>query len=72
METCAFTGMKFSYTNLYDCYHNPVAPSIDRIDSRFGYYTWNTQVTLACINRMKNDMPQKDFDKLWEALREND
>ena len=68
MAKCNFTGMAFSYTNEYDCYHNPTAPSIDRIDSREGYYTWNTQVVLSCINRMKNDMPQDDFEELWTAL----
>lgn len=68
MDTCAFTGMKFSYTNTYDCYHNPVAPSIDRINSKVGYYTWNTQVILSCLNRMKNDLPQKDFEHLWTSL----
>jgi len=68
MEVCSFTGMKFSYNNVYDSYHNPVAPSIDRIDSKVGYYTWNTQVILSCVNRMKNDLPQKDFESLWQAL----
>ena len=71
MTSCAFTGMSFSYSNEHDCYHNPTAPSIDRIDSKEGYYTWNTQVVLSCVNRMKNDMPQEDFEKLWAALMEN-
>ena len=73
MERCSFTGMPFSFSNKYESYHNPTAPSIDRIDSRYGYYTWNTQVVLSCINRMKNDLPQKDFEELWDALtKEND
>lgn len=68
MAACAFTGMSFSYSNEHDCYHNPTAPSIDRVNSKEGYYTWNTQVILSCVNRMKNDMPQEDFEKLWQAL----
>ena len=71
MSTCAFTGMPFSYSNKHDCYHNPTAPSIDRINSQEGYHTWNTQVILSCINRMKNDTPQEDFEKLWAALMSN-
>jgi hypothetical protein len=68
MDRCAFTGKQFTYSNNYDSYHDPTAPSIDRIDSKEGYYTWNTQVILSCINRMKNDLPQEDFQKLWVAL----
>jgi len=68
MDKCNITGRKFKYTNPYDCYHNPFAPSIDRIDSRKGYYKSNVQVILGCVNRMKNDMPNEEFLKLWEAL----
>jgi hypothetical protein len=68
MDRCAFTGVQFTYKNNYNTYHNPTAPSIDRVDSKQGYYTWNTQVILSCINRMKNDLPQEDFQKLWVAL----
>lgn len=68
MSSCPFTGMTFSYVNSYNCYHNPTAPSVDRIDSNKGYYKENTQVILSCINRMKNDLPEEDFKKLWAAL----
>jgi len=72
MDVCAFTGVAFTYVNEYNCYHNPIAPSIDRIDSKEGYYSWNTQVILSCLNRMKNDMPQEDFNNLWAALMEGE
>lgn len=70
MESCAFTGMPFTYEDTVARYHNPTCPSIDRIDSKEGYYTWNTQVILGCLNRMKSDMSQEDFEKLWKELTE--
>lgn len=68
MYNCSFTGYRFSYSKEGDYYSNPTAPSIDRIDSKAGYYTWNVQVVLTCINRMKNDLPQDQFEQLWKAL----
>ena len=68
MKTCCVTGKEFLYSNPYSCFMNPLAPSIDRIDSSVGYYKGNVQVVLACINRFKNDMPNEDFLELWKAL----
>ena len=70
MDRCCVTGKEFMYKNPYDCYHNPLAPSIDRIDNTKGYYRSNVQVILSCLNRFKNDMPNKDFLELWKALTE--
>lgn len=67
-ETCAVSGVQFQYENPYECFHNPLAPSIDRIDSTVGYYKANIQIILACINRMKGEMPNEEFMKLWKAL----
>jgi hypothetical protein len=69
-DGCAISGMPFQYVNPEDCYHNAFAPSIDRIDSTRGYYRNNVQIILACVNRMKNDMPNDAFLKLWKALVE--
>lgn len=69
-ETCHISGQGFEYVNTEACYHNALAPSIDRIDSRYGYYRGNVQIILSCINRMKNDMPNDSFLKLWKALTE--
>jgi len=68
MKTCAFSGKGFVFKNHYDCYHNPKAPSIDRIDSKIGYYKDNVQVIWSCLNRMKNDLPPEDFDAIWKEL----
>lgn len=67
-EKCCITGVGFSYTNKYNSYHDPLAPSIDRIDSERGYYLDNVQILLSCINKFKNDLPNEDFLKLWKAL----
>lgn len=67
---CCITGVEFEYENSYDSYHNPLAPSIDRIDSKRGYYADNIQIILSCLNRFKNDLPNEDFLKLWKALTE--
>ena len=68
MTVCAVTGRAFEFTNPFECFHNPLAPSIDQINPSEGYYKNNVQVILSCINRFKNDMPNEDFIKLWEAL----
>lgn len=67
-DFCCITGKKFEYIKEYDAYHNALAPSIDRIDSKKGYYVGNIQIILSCINRMKNDMPNDQFLELWKAL----
>lgn len=59
---CAVTGKRFSYKTRHpNAYHNPTAPSIDRIDSSRGYYKNNVQIVLSCINRMKNDLGNTEF-----------
>lgn len=68
MDVCAVTGYEFSYYNLYGAVQDPTCPSIDRIDSKRGYYKDNVQVILCCLNRFKGDLPNDDFLKLWEAL----
>lgn len=67
---CCITDVEFSYTNKYNSYHDPLAPSIDRIDSTRGYYMDNVQILLSCINKFKNDLPNEDFLELWKALTE--
>ena len=66
--TCCVTGTQFEYENRFNCYHNPLAPSIDRIDSQRGYYADNVQIMLSCLNKFKNDLPNSDFLALWKAL----
>ena len=65
---CPISGRIFEYEKSYNAYHNALAPSIDRIDSKVGYYRDNIQIILSCLNRMKNDMPNDEFLELWKAL----
>lgn len=67
-DVCVITHKSFEYIKTYDAYHNALAPSIDRINSKKGYYVGNVQIILSCINRMKNDMPNEQFLVLWGAL----
>ena len=67
-DQCVISGISFEYEKSYDAYHNALAPSIDRIDNKQGYYIGNVQIILSCLNRMKNDMPNEQFLKLWSAL----
>lgn len=67
-EKCSVTGLEFEYSNRFNSYHNPLAPSIDRLDSTKGYYVDNVQLVLSCINRFKGDLPHEDFVALWKAL----
>lgn len=67
-KVCAISGREFEYKNRYNTFSNPLAPSLDRIDSSKGYYKNNVQLTLNCINKMKNDMNNEDFKKLWKEF----
>lgn len=73
-ERCIITGVKFDYSNQFNSYHNPLAPSLDRIDSTKSYYKDNVQFMLVSVNRMKGDLPDEDFKQLlkvlfkWESL----
>jgi len=49
---CSLTGVKFDESNF---------PSLDRIDSNFGYIKENIQLILIKINRMKTDLNQNEF-----------
>lgn len=70
-DSCAITKVPFQYEKSYEAYHNALAPSIDQINPGKGYYVGNIQIVLNCINRMKNDMPNTEFLKLWEALTDD-
>lgn len=69
-QKCAITNRNFEYQSYHNTFSNPLAPSIDRIDSSKGYYKGNIQIVLNCINKMKNDMPDEAFRDLWKELRE--
>lgn len=40
---------------------NPLAPSLDRIDSSLGYTDKNTRMVLHFVNNAKSDMTDEQF-----------
>ena len=50
---CALTNITFGYVLN--------KPSIDRIDSKKGYLRQNCQLVIYDVNRMKSDLPLKEF-----------
>jgi hypothetical protein len=48
---CELTGLPFILAQDQPTYHNPYAPSLDRIDSGLGYLDSNVRVVLAAVNR---------------------
>lgn len=58
---CQVTGAPFVYEHDRMTYHNPRAPSIDRIDSGRGYYRDNVQIVLSWLNRAKGEFSMEEF-----------
>lgn len=56
--TCALTGLTLRWQGL--C-RDPLAPSLDRIDSSQGYIPGNVRVVAWVINRMRGDLPDPEF-----------
>ena len=51
--------------------HNPMAMSLDRLDNQKGYFLDNIVITVAGINRMRNECPADEFRIIldhWIAL----
>ena len=51
-KKCAFTGVPVEFG---------LDASVDRIDSKEGYHTWNIQIVHKTLNMMKKDMPNDLF-----------
>lgn len=72
---CELSGVNFDWINKTEYYHNPNAPSIDRIDSSKGYYKDNVQFILSWLNRAKGEFSMDTFltliNSTWKALLEN-
>lgn len=60
-DYCSVTGLKFDYEqqSKYKC--NPMAPSIDRIDSTKGYRKDNVRMVIWQYNLMKGEMSDDDL-----------
>lgn len=68
---CPISGLSYSCTNNYNCFINPLAPSLDQINPGKGYYKNNVQLISVVMNRAKNDMPNEDFIQMMEQILEN-
>lgn len=45
--------------------------SLDRINSDFGYFTWNVQWMHIMVNKMKSNFEQSDFIEMCKLISEN-
>lgn len=68
LGNCAVTEKPFVYGNTFSTFSNPLAPSIDRLDNKKGYYKNNIRVVFNCINKMRNDLTVEQFNNLWDYL----
>lgn len=59
-SVCAVTGIMFDLTSRAGSV-NPLAPSLDRIDSRKGYTDNNTRLVLHFVNMAKSDLTDAEF-----------
>src|SRR5574337_238336 len=51
-EKCALSGLPFQYDlKIEGAVHNPLAPSIDKIDPHGGYFKRNVQLLADFVNR---------------------
>lgn len=74
---CAVTGIRFRMGKNEGGYRAPFAPSIDRIDSRFGYTKDNVRVVCIAVNWALSDWGEGVFRRICAAyaaklLRESD
>jgi hypothetical protein len=65
---CELSGIPFQFVNSYEYFHNPYAPSIDRIDSSIGYYKKNVRIVLYWLNRAKGEFSDEIFKYLFSEV----
>lgn len=68
---CAKTGVPFSLIKSHGAYHNPYAPSPDRIDPTRGYARDNVQWVLTWYNRAKGELGDSDMYLMCKLLIEH-
>lgn len=65
---CSVTGLPLSLDYDGESRNNPWAPSVDRIDSRVGYYVLgNVRVACCAFNLARNEWPDDVLRTLFEA-----
>ncbi|MCA6481020.1 MAG: hypothetical protein IM557_10520 [Chitinophagaceae bacterium] len=70
LDTCQLTKVPFNYARPggATAFENPYSPSIDRIDSKKGYYKDNVHIVLSAVNFAKNAMSLQDFIDVWKTI----
>lgn len=63
---CEKTGIKFEFTS-FD--YNPLAPSIDRIDSNKGYTNDNIQIVCMIYNFCKNKFTEEQVQDFFNKIK---
>lgn len=64
---CGATGVQFD-TSETATRQNPLAPSLDRMDPKFGYVVGNCRLVTWIYNRAKGDGSDEDVFRMLEAL----
>lgn len=62
---CEVTGIPFEYENKYGTSKNPLAPSIDRIDSNKGYVKDNVRLVIWQFNLMKGELTDDQVNDIF-------
>lgn len=65
---CEVTGLPFDFDRVDDKFHNPYAPSVDRIDSSVGYTKDNTRVVIWQYNLMKGEISDEELLELCKVI----
>ena len=68
---CEVTGIPFEYENLYPYSTNPLAPSIDRIDSKVGYTKSNCRIVIWQYNLMKGELTDDEVISIFYDFFKN-
>lgn len=66
-DCCALSGIRFQYRRNAKG-RDPLAPSLDRIDSRGGYTVENCRVVLLAVNIGLNEWGDETFQKICKAV----
>jgi hypothetical protein len=64
---CEVTGIKLDIVRIPDCKRRPLAPSIDRIDSRSGYTLENCRLVCVAVNLAINEWGEDLFGRVAKA-----
>lgn len=71
---CPMTGIGFDFTNGHQIasgrFRNPYSPSLDRIDSRFGYTNENTRIVITQFNIMKGELSDSELTYICALIAE--